>query len=125
MSHRSRTSAEWMKLITNCRQSGLKDAEWCRRNDINLHSFYNAISRLRKQAFPIPDFQKLSSAVQENQQEIVEIHPGEMKRIPTAFVSDLTPVMEIQMAELSIRVSNDADPELLVRTLAILRDLVC
>ena len=59
------------------------------------------------------------------EQEIVEIHPGEMKRIPTAFVSDLTPVMEIQMAELSIRVSNDADPELLVRTLAILRDLVC
>ena len=45
-SRKSRTLDEWMEIITTSRQSGLSDTEWCRRNDIPVRSFENAVSRL-------------------------------------------------------------------------------
>ena len=46
---------EWMKLVTECRQSGLTDAAWCTEHGISPSSFYNAVTRLRKRACQIPD----------------------------------------------------------------------
>ncbi len=57
MSHNTlqrRSIEEWQSLISEARQSGLSDAEWCRRNNISRHSFYSAIKRLRKHACEIP-----------------------------------------------------------------------
>lgn len=45
----------WMKLVTECRQSGLTDAAWCTEHGISPSSFYNAVTRLRKRACQIPD----------------------------------------------------------------------
>ena len=42
--------AEQIRLINECRKSGLPDAEWCRQNGISAGTFYNWISRLRKNA---------------------------------------------------------------------------
>ncbi|MCI6713955.1 MAG: hypothetical protein MR523_03315 [Lachnospiraceae bacterium] len=39
---------EQMKLIMECRQSGLSDYQWCQRQDINVGTFYNWVSKLRK-----------------------------------------------------------------------------
>ena len=33
--------AEQIKLINECRQSGMIDADWCRENDIAVSTFYN------------------------------------------------------------------------------------
>ena len=43
-----RSLDEWMKLVTECRQSGLTDAAWCTEHGISPSSFYNAVTRLRK-----------------------------------------------------------------------------
>ena len=51
-----RSLDEWMKLVTECRQSGLTDAAWCTEHWISPSSFYNAVTRLRKRACQIPDF---------------------------------------------------------------------
>ena len=41
---------EQIRLINECRKSGMTDADWCRENDICLSTFYNWISRCRKAA---------------------------------------------------------------------------
>ena len=42
--------AEQIRLINECRQSGMTDADWCRENGIAVSTFYNWVSRCRKAA---------------------------------------------------------------------------
>ena len=42
--------AEQIRLINECRKSGMTDADWCRENDIAVSTFYNWVSRCRKVA---------------------------------------------------------------------------
>lgn len=46
---------EQIKLIMECRQSGLSDYQWCRQRDINPGTFYNWVSKLRKIGYTFPD----------------------------------------------------------------------
>lgn len=39
---------ELIRLINECRQSGMTDAGWCRENDIAVSAFYHWVSRCRK-----------------------------------------------------------------------------
>ena len=51
--------AEQIRLITECRQSGMTDADWRRENDIAVSTFYNWVSRCRKVAaeqIPPPNY---------------------------------------------------------------------
>ena len=48
------SSDEQFRLITECRQSGLSDYQWCQMHDVNPGTFYNWISRLRKRGYSIP-----------------------------------------------------------------------
>ena len=41
---------EQIRLINECRQSCMTDADWCRENDIAVSTFYNWVSRCRKAA---------------------------------------------------------------------------
>ena len=36
---------EQIRLINECRQSGMTDADWCCENDIAVSTFYNWVSR--------------------------------------------------------------------------------
>ena len=36
--------AEQIRLINECRQSGMTDADWCRENGIAVSTFYNWVS---------------------------------------------------------------------------------
>ena len=42
--------AEQIRLINECRKSGMTDADWCRENGIAVSTFYNWVSRCRKAA---------------------------------------------------------------------------
>ena len=46
---------EQIRLIMECRQSGLSDYQWCQRQDINVGTFYNWVSKLRKAGYTFPD----------------------------------------------------------------------
>ena len=46
---------EQIKLIMGCRQSGLPDYQWCRKQGINPGTFYNWVSKLRKAGYTVPD----------------------------------------------------------------------
>lgn len=57
--------SDQIKLIMECRQSGLSDYQWCEQNSINPSTFYNWVSKLRKKdilsQIPLPQImQKLT-----------------------------------------------------------------
>lgn len=69
---------EQIKLIIECRQSGLSDYQWCRQRDINPSTFYNWVSKLRKSGYTFPDSQSKSvgTAVV---QEVVKLDVAEQE----------------------------------------------
>ena len=57
-----------IRLIMECRQSGLADHQWCKPNGIHLGNFYNWVSKLRKRGyfFRILKQNQMRSAVGQN-----------------------------------------------------------
>ena len=46
--------AEQLKLINECRTSGMTDIDWCREHGIAVSTFYYWVKQLRKEAAQIP-----------------------------------------------------------------------
>ena len=130
-----RTPEEWRSTISECRKSGLSDAEWCRRNGIPPSSMYNAIGRLRKLACSIPERAAGNSAAEEGKtsprQDVVPV--GVIPELPVTAAKaaspaahlDNLPVIEIQSSHLCIRVCSGADPGMLSTVLHSLGELLC
>jgi len=132
-----RSDSEWYRIITQCRQSGLSDTQWCRINNIPPTSFFSAVRRLRDKAYAIPEGIKQSDNYLDLtsgqdvvridiQQDITPVNYDEA--IPAAPVVtasssylDNSHTIEIQMGDTVVRLSNDADPTLVkVITLSIM-----
>lgn len=64
---------EQIKLIMECRQSGLSDYQWCSQNEINPGSFYNWVSKLHKIGYTFPESRSKSSGAP-NIQEMVKVN---------------------------------------------------
>ena len=52
-----------IRLIMECRQSGLSDYQRCKQNDIHPGNFYNWVCKLRKRGYSFPDSEAKSNAV--------------------------------------------------------------
>ena len=110
--------AEQIRLINECRQSGMTDADWCRENDIAVNTLYNWGSRCRKTA---ADYGHLE--VPRPKQDVVPIDTVP-DHIPEQHIAsqmqnlylDNSHTIEAAMKHITIRVSNDADSVLLTRT---------
>ena len=130
-----RTLDEWYALVTEARQSGLTDAEWCRRNSISRDTFNNAIKRLRKKAFALPNRFNRDSAPDITttgsvplRQEVVRVGVMKPETLPDCTSRSVNPLLpadsgsiEISLSNARIRISNGADPYLVSRTIAALR----
>ena len=123
-----RTKDEWFILIHQCRKSGMTDAQWCRANGISLHTFNNAIRRLRKSSYTIPsrsprDVYDLTSSVQDVVKvEIVPDVPLPKEIVPEAAPHlDNSHMIEITFGDIQISLCNGADPVLVSKTLSLLR----
>lgn len=122
------SDSEWFRLITECRQSGLTDSHWCRINNIPVSSFFTAIRRLRTKSYTIPEeIQKSDNTLDLTcTQDVVEIDIKQdikpAKYDETEMLTASVPVsssyldnshtIEIQMGEAIIRLSNNADSNL-------------
>ena len=125
--------AEQIKLINECRQSGMADADWCRENDIAVSTFYNWVSRCRKAAadqIPPPNYGHLEAP--RPKQDVVPIDIV-MDHIPEQHAAsqmqkthlDNSHTIEVAMKDITVRISNDADPVLLTRTFRLLQEFSC
>ena len=61
-----------IKLIMECRQSGLSDYQWCEKNGIHPGNFYNWVSKLRKSGYTFPEPASKANALP-NIQEVVKV----------------------------------------------------
>ena len=133
-----RSQDEWFQLIQECRNSGLSDRAWCEQHGILVSSFYNAVKRLRKSACDIP----LSSnrrayaldLTSSSKQEAVQIDicpdpyleavPPAKQMCPAPHL-DNSHAIELMMDNISLKVSNSADPFLLQQIIRMLRTDPC
>ena len=124
--------AEQIRLINECRQSGMTDADWCRENDIAVSTFYNWVNRCRKAAEHIPAPNYGHCEIPYSKQDVVPIdivsdHLTEQHAAPQMHQTNLdnSHTIEVSMKDVIIRIGNDADPVLLTRTLRLIRETLC
>ena len=136
---------EQIRLIHECRTSGLSDNQWCLQHGIRPGTFYNWVSRIKKKGdVYLPDPGGAAEYWPEAKPDIVQINlvredtksvpaPQEnVKPIIPAFTSQPencitspVPVMELELNGAKLRISNGIDPELLLQVLQILRGAAC
>ena len=118
--------ADQIKLIMECRQSGLSDYQWCRKQGINPGTFYNWVSKLRKAGYTVPEpAGKVSGAPV--MQEVVKLAMAEggisMPAMPeqNTSLSALSGVpcvaAEIECRNIRVRIFNGADAAVVQNTL--------
>ncbi len=132
-----RSQAEWLQLIMECRNSGMTDRAWCEQHGILVSSFYNAVKRLRRKSCDIPYVSNkkpyvldLTSHKQEAVQ--IDIYPETIPdpAVPAPQVTsvphiDNSHTIELMMGDVSLKISNSADPALLQQIIRMLRPVLC
>ena len=118
---------EQLKLINECRSSGMTDIDWCREHGIGVSTFYYWVKQLRKESARIPEPAYGHSEHPRPRQDVVpiDIVPEQFPVQYSHPSADKSHTLEIVLGSATIRVSNTTDPELLSRTLQILRTFVC
>ena len=110
--------AEQIRLINECRQSGMTDADWCRENGIAVSTFYNWVSRCRKAAADqIPAANYGHPEVPRPKQDVVpiDIVPDYIPEQHTASQMqnpylDNSHTIEVAVKDITVRISTGADP---------------
>lgn len=111
-----------IKLIMECRQSGLSDYQWYEKNGIHPGNFYNWVSKLRKSGYTFPEPVLKSNALP-NIQEVVKVdlvsspNPEPSLLIEQTVSQDVPPSSAMVAAELmidgiTIRLFHGADDHL-------------
>lgn len=123
-----RSDQEWFNIITECRQSGLSDSKWCSINGISKSTFSIAAKRLRNKSYAIPAKAEVNIDPLDftSKQEVVkidivqELNPAKyMKEAECTLMQPILPAhldnshtIEIQLENTIIRLSNNANPDL-------------
>lgn len=134
-----RSQDEWLQLIQECQSSGLSDRTWYGQHGILVSSFYNAVKRLRKSAcgIPLSSTNRRTYALEftsASRQEAVQIDicpnpypeavPPAKQMCPAPHL-DNPHTIELMMDNVSLKVSNSADPFLLQQIIRMLRTDQC
>ena len=117
---------EQIKLIMECRQSGLSDYQWCKTKDINPGTFYNWVSKLRKSGYTFPESNSKSIGIP-TRQEVVKLNLIEheaptpvmveqnVSHLPLTATANVA--AEIQHGSITLRFFNGADISVVQSTL--------
>ncbi len=116
-----------IKLIMECRRSGLSDYQWCEQNGIHPGNFYNWVSELRKSGYTFPESAAKSNA-SPNIQEVVKMDFIQCRNPVSSLmveqnVSLSTPwtaptvAAELLVENITLRLFNGADEHLVQSTL--------
>lgn len=110
-----------IRLIMECRQSGLSDYQWCERNGIYPGNFYNWVSKLRKSGYSFPESEAKTHAIS-TVQEVVKVDLiQEPKPSPeveqNVRSSSSTVAVEVIMGNITLRLYNGADEKVIQNTL--------
>ena len=136
---------EQIRLIHECRSSGMSDSQWCLQHGIRPGTFYNWVSRIKKKGdayIPAPggaaeywpeakpDIVQINLVREDaksiaDSQEIAKPIGPALPSQPEHSITIPAPVMELELNRAKLRISNGTDPELLLQVLQILRGAAC
>ena len=111
-----------IKLIMECRRSGLSDFQWCEQNGIHPGNFYNWVSKLRKSGYTFPESAAKSNA-SPNIQEVVKVDLIQSQESSLKMEQNVslieTPAIaaELLVGGITLRLFNGADEKLIQSTL--------
>lgn len=114
-----------IRLIMECRQSGLSDYQWCKQNGIHPGNFYNWVSKLRKRGYSFPNSEAKSNAVPDIQEvvknDLIQPQDSSLKvdhNVSLVKQTDSSIVAaELLIGGVTLRLFNDADEKLIQSTL--------
>ena len=120
------TDDEWMEIISECRNSGLSDSDWCQEHGISKYTFYKAVARLRRKACELPS-RSFAGRLEPRSQDVVRISL-ESEKLPADNPScirfpDYT--IGITCGNVTIHLSNDADINLAEDVIRMTGRLLC
>ena len=120
--------ADQIRLIMECRQSGLSDYQWCEKNGIHPGTFYNWVSKLRKSGYTFPESEARSNAIPARQ-DVVKVdvvscqEPSPViEQNVSRAISPETPSIaaELLVGGITLRLFNGADEQLIQNTLRLI-----
>lgn len=124
---------EQLRLINECRRSGMSDTDWCREKGIAVSTFYSWVKRCRRKAadqIPVPAYGHRSKPLP--RQEVVpvdivpEYRPEEHTALPMPQSNlDHSHTIEMTFQDIRVCIRNDVDPTLLAKTLRLVREISC
>lgn len=110
---------EQIRLIMECRQSGLSDYQWCKANNIYPATFYNWVSKLKKSGYTFPISESKNRAVPVLQ-EVVKVdlvqHEESVPKIIEQNTSNPASceypaiAAELLLGDVTLRLYNGSDP---------------
>lgn len=110
-----------IRLIMECRQSGLSDYQWCEKNGIHPGTFYNWVSKLRKSGYTFPESEARSNAIPARQ-DVVKVDvvscqepsPVIEQNVSLAITSENPSVVaELLIGDITLRLFNGANEQLI------------
>ena len=108
-----------IRLIQECRNSGLSDYQWCSLNGISHSTFYRWVTKLRTETCtPVP-----SKVVVKL--EIMEELPVIKSSADEPKAASLDNTMEIKLNGTTINVNNNVDRKLLIDVIKSLGGMSC
>ena len=138
MPQRQRPSYEQVRLIRECRQSGMTIADWCRMKGIRVDTFYSWNFRMKKKGLidsaatipqpffqdPVrPDIVKINRLSPESipcAEQYDPVAPIGMAICEPVISSAMLPVMEVAVGNVMLKVTNQVNPQLLAEMIRLL-----
>lgn len=124
MARKRFSDEEKIDIIMKCRRSGLSDYQWCDANAVNVGTFYNWVSKLRKKGYTIPDSScknkaeptinevvKLNVIDEINSETIIEQNTNQLVSSANSNIA-----AEVILPNLTLRLYNGAD-EIVIRNI--------
>lgn len=123
------TLQEKYALVQECRNSGLSDYQWCKRNHIPNSTFYSWVKQLQKKSYAVPDRDGyVPMAVPADKPEIVRldiVEDNAEKLVPNEKNPIDNCAIELMLGGASVKISNNATPELIKSVMACLGGILC
>ena len=111
---------EQVKLIMECRRSGLSDYQWCEANGVLPGTFYNWISRLRKEGYAVPAVQEVVKLPVSNSANPANAIGFEEQNTSNLSLPGCQAAVEIELGKTIIRLYNGADPRVVQTVLQLM-----
>jgi transposase-like protein len=126
------TVEERLRIINECRQSGLTANEWCRRHGVRWNTYHTWVTRLKKKGLletaatvptvvihepGLPDIVKVELSGNKEIRPVESVATGIWQEAEDTEPAGMDAVMEIELGQIRIRASNQANPMLLAEVI--------